>query len=302
MKRGDFYRTDDPDSEGRNLVYKLSLYSQVRDQINDIGADNNIELRIRFNEPVTNGNYIFPMIPGGKYQGPESIIKVNANDNINENLFVGSGTSYNNTWSLYLLPDMYSETEGSGNFVNQLPIIYVNHYPGTKDGMYDLRDNDSFSHKKINHIISESASTADALRTYHDLWIKYFDDITLPMMMGFYLFTNRTPIYDGYALDMRRVDNGDFVLYNFPSDTSGTFLYSSEVELDWWKNIGGTTLYSLFKSGTRYEDMIDEVYPTNVLKPTYIDRTVDTTSSVDSRKVSLRDLISSRSYEGDEYF
>ena len=33
---------------GRNLVYKLSLYSQVRDQIFDTGANNKIELKIRF--------------------------------------------------------------------------------------------------------------------------------------------------------------------------------------------------------------------------------------------------------------
>ena len=290
MKKGDFYRTDDPDSEGRNLVYKLSLYSQVRDQINDIGADNNIELRIRFNEPVTNGNYIFPMIPGGKYQGPESIIKVNANDNINENLFVGSGTSYNNTWSLYLLPDMYSETEGSGNFVNQLPIIYVNHYPGTKDGMYDLRDNDSFSHKKINHIISESASTADALRTYHDLWIKYFDDITLPMMMGFYLFAKND--LEGYSLYLR-----NFELYPFIDIAKYSVDNYSKLTRNWWKPLKyswqtDVTLYTLFKSGTRYEDMTDEEYPTNVLK----------TGTAGNNQVSLNDLISLSSNSVPENF
>ena len=102
----------------------------------------------------------------------EARVKINTNTTLNDNLNYDDedDNNTNDTWSLYLLPDMLYL---AGKFENELPIIFTN-YIIDLESMYDLRylDHLVFSYKTRNHIRSESATTVEALTTYYHEWMK----------------------------------------------------------------------------------------------------------------------------------
>ena len=132
--------------------------------------------------------------------------------------------------------------------------------------MYSIRSNykSSRNKKKIYYLrrdTGDESNIPNMLSEYYDLWIKHFDNITMPMMLGFYLYA---PPFLWYAMDLEHKK-----LYQGNSDSidvnNGPKYPNRDIQVDnWWKPKTVNNLYNMFSMNTKYEDMDQEIYPTNV--------------------------------------
>ena len=148
---------------GRNLIYKLSLYENIRNQIveGETSTGNTLDLKINFRvmKPYSSEVQIYPIIPYFKSSSKQSSLKINGNSRSNFIRLNDENTQ--KSWSLYLLPDMYyreaAVLPSTNDWRSTKPIMHMKKNPDYKtDLMYSIRSNyESSRNKKKIYSISQ---------------------------------------------------------------------------------------------------------------------------------------------------
>ena len=262
---------------GRNLIYKLSLYENIRSQIVEGEAGNSLNMKVTFLNYISNDySKVSPYFPYYKSTSgfKNSFLQVNSGTkSVFRNLHEPSTRS---SWSFYLLPEMrYVRNPGNTNpgdsdFQSTVPLIKITSQQYSDDDMYDI---DNYYWTATDYKLfwmrldagDGYTNVENMLIAYYELFIRHFDNITMPMIMGLYLniVWNGTGNFWFYLENMRVYRYDSSVGIDGPIDPPDYYKFDAVINSIYLAL--GIEIYTYEgQTITKYEDMTEEIYPSLV--------------------------------------